>query len=208
VAIYKQRIGEASQVLTGAQGLEERCPRRVATLLRLALAGVVSKEDEAKAFADSIRDEPDYQPAYSSHLRFLQPRWHGAPGDWDRAAMEIASMPGGKERLARAVWFLDDVNAFDTGVVAWPVVRQGFLDMRARHPESLEIKSAFCMFASYYGDRDETKRMLDEIGNRMDTNVWKSREQFVRAYHWATFEQGELAGGDPLARFFGWIMGS
>ena len=69
-------------------------------------------------------------------------------------------------------------------------------------------RAASCLFASYYHDKDEAKAMLAALGSRMDTSVWRDRDQFAQAYHWATFEQGELAGGDPLARFFAWVMGS
>jgi hypothetical protein len=207
-AVYEQRIGEAAQVASGLASVEERSPRRATSLMWLALNGAYGKEEEAKLFADAIRDDPDYQPNYSLHLRFLLPRWHGAPGELEAAARAIAARPGGKERLARAMWQLDAQNAFETRFVPWPTLRQGFAELHARHPESFEIQSAACHFASYYADAGETKRLFVELGSRMEPEVWKSREAFVRAYHWATFEDGEVAGGDPLARFFAWVMGS
>lgn len=207
-AIFQERNNEATAVMSGAHGVTERCPRRATTMLRIALTGGVSKDDEAGIYEQAIRDDPDYQPTYTNHLRYLQPRWQGAPGELEREVARIVRMPGGPERIARALWFFNDSNSFDTSIAPWPVVKQGFADMRARHPESFEVKSASCLFASYYKDRGETKRLLAEIGNRMEPAVWRDRERFVWAYHWATWEEGEQAGGDPLARFFSWVMGS
>jgi hypothetical protein len=207
-AIFQQRVDEATQVTKDAQGLEERCPRRTATVLRLALVNGMGKDDELRTFERAIREEPDYQPIYSAHLRYLQPRWHGAPGDWERAASTMVKLPRGKEKYARAVWYLHEINSWDPQLVSWPYLKQGFAEMRARHPDSSEIKSATCMFASYHRDKDEAKAMFGALGNRMDTSVWGNRDQFAQAYLWATFEDGEVAGGDPLARFLAWVMGS
>lgn len=207
-ALFQQRIDEATQVMKDAQGVKERCPRRTATLLRLALVDGTEKDDELTTFEQAIREEPDYQPIYSAHLRYLQARWHGAPGDWERAATTIVKLPRGKEKYARAVWYLHEMNSWEPNLVSWPYLKQGFADMRARHPDSSEIKSATCMFASYKRDKDAAKAMFGALGNRMDTSVWGNRDQFAQAYLWASFEDGEVAGGDPLARFFAWVVGS
>jgi hypothetical protein len=207
-AIFEQRIEQATQVMKDAHGVEERCPHRAPTLLRLALVGSVARDDELKVFEQAVRDDPDYQPAYTAHLRYMQPRWHGAPGDWERAAAAILKLPGGKEKYARAIWHLHAVNSWDRQLVSWPHLKQGFTEMRARYPDSSEIKSATCLFASYYRDEDEARAMLAALGGRMDTSVWHDRNQFAQVYLWATFEQSQMAGGDPLARFFAWVMGS
>jgi hypothetical protein len=207
-ALHDQRLQEAKEAMTAAAGLAESCPRRVVTLTRLANSGVVPRAELTAAYEQAVAADPEFQPTYSYYLRYLQPNRSGAPGELQRALADLARQPGGAERVARAMWYFDETGGFRLEWAPWPVVKKGFDEMRARHPDSLEVKSAACLFASYYHDRDETRRRLDELGTRMSTSVWRTEEKFVRAYLWATFEQGEVAGGDPLARFFSWVMGS
>lgn len=207
-AVFQQRIDQAKQVMKDAQGVQERCPHQAATVLRLALVGGMGRDDELRTFEQAIRDEPDYQQVYTAHLLYLLPRWHGGPGDWERAASAILKLPGGKEKYARAIWYLHAMNSWDAYLVSWPHLKQGFADMRERHPNSSEVKSATCLFASYYRDKDEARAMLAALDGRMHTSVWQNRDQFAQVYLWATFEEDEVAGGDPLARFFAWLMGA
>lgn len=207
-ALYEQRVAEARQAMETAREVEEKCPRLPTTFLGLALLGEVTKAEEERYFSAAVREYPDYQPIYNIHLRFLQPRWHGAPGEWQRAGLDMIKQPGGRERYARAVWSLESADSWDPHLVSWPDVMRGFADMRGHHPDSFEIQSASCLFAFHARDRGETKRMLEIVGSRMDPTVWSDRDEFARAYHWATWEDTEVAGGDPVARFFSWVMGS
>src|SRR4029450_11350270 len=50
-ALYKQRLSRAAQLMREMESVGEPCPRRAATILRLALVGEVPKADEAKTFA-------------------------------------------------------------------------------------------------------------------------------------------------------------
>jgi hypothetical protein len=77
------------------------------------------------------------------------------------------------------------------GPVSWPLLRQGFQEMGKRYPDSFEVKSAFCFFAVRFKDLPETQRLLREIGPRMQTSVWRDRNQFAEAHRWANFDNGE-----------------
>jgi hypothetical protein len=206
--LFRKRVDEATSLMADAQFVSERCPRRADRFLALGLAGTLEKEDERAAFEQAVQEHPDWQPLYNIHLLYLQPRWFGEDGDAPRAASTIAQAPGGAEKVARAAWYLQRYGAFDTGLAPWPTLKKGFADMRAHYPDSLEVLSASCLFAAYYKDRAETALLLKQLDGRMVTSVWNDREHFVDVYGWATWEERERAGGDPLARVFGWLLGS
>lgn len=206
-ALVAERLKQAQVTLEEAYEVEEECPHQVATDLRLAVAGRWPKEGELRVYEWAIRQEPDYQLTYNLHLYYLEPSWMGEHGDWARAAGAIAAQPGGPERYARAIWV--NRSRGDSGLadVSWPLLKKGFQGLVARHPDSLEVKSAFCYFAVRFKDLAETRRLLDEIGFRMPTSVWRDRETFAQAHRWATFEDSERSG-DPIARLFLRLMGS
>ncbi|HET9314906.1 MAG TPA: hypothetical protein VFQ51_04915 [Vicinamibacteria bacterium] len=205
--LFRRRVDEATSLMADAQFVAERCPRRADRLLALALAGTLEKEDELAAFRQGIQEYPDWQPLFNLHLLYLQPGWFGEPGEAQRAATAIAQGPGGPEKVARAAWYLHRNGAFGSGLAPWPTVKKGFADMRAHHPDSLEVSSASCFFAAYYKDRGATASLLKQLDGRMVPSVWTDRKLFVDVYGWATWEERERAGGDPLARAFGWLLG-
>jgi hypothetical protein len=207
-ALVAERLQNAQDTLHEADEVEEECPHQTATELRLAVAGRWPKEEESRVYEWAIREEPDYQPLHDLHLYYLEPTWMGGYGDWARAAGAIAAQPGGPERYARAVWWQRRVRGnarFDD--VSWPLLKRGFQGLVARHPDSFEVKSAFCYFAAEFKDLPETRRLLDEIGYRMQTSVWRDRKRFASAHRWAEFEDSERSG-DPIARFLVRLMPS
>ena len=195
------RLEKADATLKSAIGLDEYCPHRAATELRLAVSGRWPRAVEQDVYRKAVADEPDYQPYYSLHLYYLEAFWEGEPGEWARAAQEIADQAAGPEHYARAVWYRGGVGRPSLDGVSWPLLKEGFRRLVARHPDSFEIKSAACFFASQYKDVPETRRLLDEVGFRMQTTVWADRKQFAQVHRWATFEDAERTR-DPLARWF------
>lgn len=205
-ALFRQRLEQAQRLAGVAGGLGEDCPRRAATLLRLAIGLALPKADEQRLYDEAVRKYPDEQSYHSLHLRYLQPTWHGRPEEWQAAAQRIQKLPGGPEKFAHAVWYtsLDS----DTGrhLVRWPELKRGFDAVLARHPDWFEAKSAYCAFASIYADKATAGPLLRDIGYRMDPSVWSDPEWFVRTHQWVEYEDAERAGGDPLARIFSWFM--
>lgn len=204
--LFRERVGHAWDALVEAETVGERCPRVPAATLRLMLFQG-GKEDERRIHAAAVAEFPDDQTIDNNHLRFLHTGWHGAPGEVQVAALELLKRPDGRRRLARALWFMHTANAWETGFAPWADVKVGLAELRAAHPDSLELVSISCLFAASYRDRDETRRMLEILGRRRDPHVWHSRAQFADIYHWATWEEYEQEGGDPLARFFRRVMG-
>jgi hypothetical protein len=195
---FFERLSKADATLKGAIGIDEYCPHRAATELRLAVSGRWPRAVERDVYSKAVQDEPDYQPYYSLHLYYLEPFWEGAPGEWERDALAIAEAPGGHERYARTVWYRAGRGQARLDGVSWPVLRDGFARLVASHPDSFELESAFCFFASRYRDQPETSRLLRGIGMRMQTTVWADRKQFAQVHTWARFEGGR----DPVARWF------
>jgi hypothetical protein len=195
---FNERLVRADATLKGAIGIDEYCPHRAATELRLAVSGRWPRTVERDVYVKAIADEPDYQPYYSLHLYYVEPFWEGEAGEWERDAGAIAKAPGGASRYARTVWYRGGRGRAKLEGVSWPLLRDGFARLVATHPDSLELKSAACFYAARYHDLPETQRLLGEIGLRMQTTVWADRKQFAQVHSWARFEGGR----DPFARWF------
>ncbi|MET0551469.1 MAG: DUF4034 domain-containing protein [Vicinamibacteria bacterium] len=203
---FHQRLEQAHRLVRGADGLSERCPRRAATLLHIANGLSWPKDEEQRLYEEAVREFPDEQTYHTLHLRYLQPIWHGAPGDWQAAGQRILELPGGPEKYAYAVWHTSLGSRTGRELVSWPALKRGFDAISARHPDWFEAKSAYCAFASMYVDKATTQRLLADIGYRMDPSVWSDQEWFVRTHQWAEYEDSERDGADPLARVFSWFM--
>ncbi len=200
-SLFEQRLGRADAVFAAAEEVREYCPHLAAAQLRLAVSARWPRESEVRVFDEAVARLADYQPYYGLHLYYLEDFVEGVPGEWARESALMATRPGGPERYAQTVWFRGQRGEPRLDGVSWSLLKDGFRRLVASHPDSFELKSAFCFFATQFRDVGETRRLLDEIGFRMQTTVWRDRQQFAQAHRWATFEDSERTR-DPLARWF------
>ena len=184
-------VAKAWGALVDAHSLPEQCPHVAAAEMRIGLMERWPAEKEAAAFRAAVEAEPEYQPYYGLHLLYAEEHYGGKPGDWEKVAEDIAARPQGAARVARAVWQSSARGHSARSNGGWPIVRAGFQDLLARYPDSFEVKSAYCYFAADFKDLAETRRLLGEIGYRMQTNIWRDRQQFLQVHRWATFDPAE-----------------
>ena len=180
-----ERLDKAKSLLDSVYDRRLECPQWVNTMQSVAL-GQGWPDDKVKSMLDeAIAAWPEYWLYYFSEARRLLPRWGGAPGEWEKFSR---SFPGdlGKELSARIPWAQQWAywNIFRDTDVPWSQMKEGFERMVQRYPESTRTKSAFAVFAGMADDRETCKRLLDELGDKVNMEFWISWQNVELAKAW------------------------
>jgi len=180
-----ERLDKAKSLLDSVYDRRLECPQWVNTMQSVAL-GQGWPDDKVKSMLDeAIAAWPEYWLYYFSEARRLLPRWGGAPGEWEKFSR---SFPGdlGKELSARIPWAQQWAywNLFRDTDVPWSQMKEGFERMVQRYPESTRTKSAFAVFAGMADDRETCKRLLDELGDKVNMEFWISWQNVELAKAW------------------------
>ena len=105
--------------------------------------------------------------------------------------------PGGvgQELYARLAWSgLDDANArlrasggryFPDMGLKWEPMKAGFERIRERFPQSIRMLNVYAVFAGKAGDWETCNRLMLEIGDRFDMDLWITWENVALARMWA-----------------------
>jgi len=180
-----ERLDKAKSLLDSVYDRRLECPQWVNTMQSVAL-GQGWPDDKVKSMLDeAIAAWPEYWLYYFSEARRLLPRWGGAPGEWEKFSR---SFPGdlGKELSARIPWAQQWAywNLFRDTDVPWSQMKAGFERMVQRYPDSTRTKSAFAVFAGMADDRETCKRLLDELGDKVNIEFWISWQNVELARAW------------------------
>jgi DNA/RNA endonuclease YhcR with UshA esterase domain len=180
-----ERLDKAKSLLDSVYDRRLECPQWVNTMQSVAL-GQGWPDDKVKSMLDeAIAAWPEYWLYYFSEARRLLPRWGGSPGEWEKFSR---SFPGdlGKELSARIPWAQQWAywNLFRDTDIPWSQMKEGFERMVQRYPESTRTKSAFAVFAGMADDRETCKRLLDELGDKVNMEFWISWQNVELAKAW------------------------
>jgi len=168
----------------------KKIPGYYAVMMTVAL-GQGWRKDQAEAlFIESAVVARDFEECYFIRAYYLQTKWYGEPGEWQRFAEHAAEATKddwGRGFYARVVWGVlgtPDKKRFQDAGIDWAKLKQGFEDLVQRTPESLWNKNAFCYYACMAGDRETARRLFDELQDRYAPSIW-SEEAFAFHKRWA-----------------------
>lgn len=183
--LMSERLAKAKSLLDSVYERRLECPHWVNAMQSVAL-GQGWSDDKVKSMLDeAIAAWPEYWLYYFSEARRLLPRWGGAPGEWEKFSR---SFPGdlGKELSARIPWAQQWAywNIFRDTDIPWSQMKEGFERMVQRYPDSTRTKSAFAVFAGMADDRETCKRLLDELGDKVNMEFWISWQNVELAKAW------------------------
>ena len=143
-------------------------------------------------FEEGVAKFPQYTRLYLIMSWHLQPRWYGEPGDWERFASTCApQLPDSlrDEIYARILMFQarysKNLLAESRGL-SWVRAQRGCEVMERRWSEPIEALSLSAYLACEAGRRDEARAAFQQLGDRVDLDLWRSEAAFLRARHWAT----------------------
>jgi len=184
----KEAIGNARTVLNAAANLPARCAHWYAVMQDIADRQNWPSEDFAKLLAEAAAAEPTYYDYYANAADYFLARNHDKD-ELDRVADEAATKfdpTEGMAAYARTVWFMENryQNIFEHSGVTWQKLRQGFLDIQKRYPDSRWNANAFCRFAVQAKDRQTAGELIKKIGERGDPN-WGGSARYEMAKIWA-----------------------
>jgi WD40 repeat protein len=153
----------------------------------IALLQDWERDDYQKLLEEAASAEPTYYQYYANAAEYFLSRGH-PEGGLDHIADEAARLDPseGMAAYARTVWFMENwrSNTFKTSAVTWPKLRQGFLDIDQRYPNSRWNTNAFCRFAVEAGDRQTASVLFDRLGDHGDPN-WGGYGRYEMARMWA-----------------------
>jgi hypothetical protein len=181
--LFEKRLTEAERVLRDAGNLKEKCPHWYVLMMQVAqLRGSLDQLDEL--FRKAVKSEPTYYYFYRVKSINLLPRWHGAPGDWEKFAEESAQEIGGYD--GDVIFFLiythmyqyHDVTFMNEHHQAWPRLLAGFRALEKLYGVSPQRLNEACFFAISVGDIHTANELFDRIGDQSDLSVWRSKQTF------------------------------
>lgn len=187
--LFGERLAQSRKTLEdAARELTITCPMWFQIRLRVALGQNASREQYESIYQAAKKSEPQFTPFDFSHAKYLLPRWNGKPGEWEAAAEKDAEWPGGLglEGYASVVSQMRGYygNIFKETKVSWPKTKQGFEQMLAKYPDSLEVLSVYTSLACEAGDQATAKRLFEKLGNRVYPSAW-DETGFARGRAWA-----------------------
>ena len=186
--LFHGRLAEARTILDQAKPLSPSCPVWWSVCQTVALGQGWSREDYATLYEEAKKFEPEFFAYDFSRAKFLLPRWHGQPGEWEAAAEKEIERPGtaGHEIYARVVTEQADYydNVFEESDASWRKTRKGYEELLARYPDSKQLLNEYCRLACYAGDRKLAKQLFGQIGEMKVRSCWR-KGQFDRAKAWA-----------------------
>lgn len=183
---FGERLAQARAVLEKAAKLPVRCPHWYRAMQAVALGQGWDREEYERLFADAVAVEPDYTEFYFSKALYLMPRWHGEPGEWERFAEESARRTaeiGGMGMYTRIARINSGYygKLFKETRIEWAKMKQGFLDLEKRWPDSPWILNNFCKYAAEAGDKETVAALLKRIGDKPMMNAWETVGRFELA---------------------------
>lgn len=205
--LFEERLAESRRVLDGANKLKTVCPHSFAVAQRIALGEGWGRETYEKLFAAAIQCEPTYGSYYFRKVLHLMPRWHGQPGDWEKAAEESANRIGGDDGdilYARIAWFVHDLGFYEDIFRETNLngnrVKRGYDLMLKRYPQSLTLAAQLGRLAVVNRDPHTAGAMLERLGGKVDLEIWSSLEWFKQVRDWTSKNGRPLVPGQTSAQ--------
>ena len=162
-------------------------PEYFAVMQTIALGQSWPKEEYFRLFSEAISTERDYYTFYYKAAHYLSPRWKGREGEWQEFAEQQRRARGiggaGDALYTRIVWATHGKSRtlFRDGKISWETMASGFDHLLQEYPRSRYLKNAYANFAWKAGDRARLGKLLAEIRNDPDMNIWVNLENLGMA---------------------------
>lgn len=186
--LFRERLAESRTLLEQSKRLTPPCPVWWLTSQTVALGQGWSREGYDTLFLEAKKLEPEFFAFDLARAKFLLPKWHGEPGEWEAAAEKEIERAGaiGYEIYARLVTEQGSHydNIFKQSSASWRKTRKGYEELLARYPESKNFLNQYCRLACYAGDRKLAKELFIRIGDMKVRGAWR-KGQFEKAKAWA-----------------------
>lgn len=111
-------------------------------------------------FDEGIKQFPLSQELYYEKSHYLQPRWHGAPGEfekWLNSACDKIGGAAGDKMYARIVWQMDSTFMYpdlfpSLPGLSWERVKRGMNLLKKEYPNSMALRAELAKLADENND--------------------------------------------------------
>jgi hypothetical protein len=187
--LFHERMAKAEQILREASTLREKCPHWYAILLEVAKANGWPKEKATALFEKATDYQPLYYEYYHDFAEYLQPKWHGEPGDTEEFAKQSADKLGGDE---------GDILYFQLAfsqrcacpkepilnAMSWERIKSGYQASERLYGKSLVRINHMAYLASKKKDVIAADDAFKRIANRWSEHVWSNEGIFQNWRDW------------------------
>lgn len=197
--LFQERLAVTRMELAALHARRAECPQWFFVLQSVALGQHWTREEYEALFEEAIRLEPEYLMFYFQKGYYLQPKWHGKEGEW---AEFVNSLPTrhpdglGEELYARLASLMrkeanqqlreKEGRFFPDMGLRWEPMKAGFERIHARYPQSKWILNDYAIFAGKASDWETTQRVLAELGDDCDMDIWVTWDNVALARMWAS----------------------
>lgn len=186
--LFKDRLNQGAFFLNASRRMSGDLNPQWHTTALIIARGLEWPRNRAETLVkEAAAIEPLYQHAYSAMAVYLLPRWFGAPGDWERFALETADRIGGLEGSAvynhialRVSSLYGNVTFFTENDVTWRRIQWSFADREKLYGTGVQSLNAMCRLADGIDDNEAGRAFLKRIGDSWDQSVWRTRQNFER----------------------------
>ncbi len=191
-SVFRERLGEAEDVLIRAGKLKEKCPVWFSIMQTVALGQGWDRDRYEKLFSDAISFEPLFWDYYYTKAHYLLPRWHGKKREWEEYAETVSKKIGGKEGSAVYAYICKMLTRyyphdgfFGVADVDWEKLKKGMQDIEKLYGSSNRHLNEFLRMACLAGDKKTAKELFDWLEDDWDKYVWAERWRFEQYREWA-----------------------
>lgn len=196
--LFRERLAAARMELAALNARRTECPQWFAIMQTIAVGQQWSWKEYDALFEEAIACEPEYLTFYDRKIYYLQPKWYGKEGDELEFVNSLPErLPGGvgEEIYARLAWSgLEAANQrlresggryFPDMGMKWEPMKAGFERILARYPKSNRMRNVYAIFAGKASDWETCNRLLLEIGDQFDMDLWATWDNVAYARMWA-----------------------
>jgi tetratricopeptide (TPR) repeat protein len=165
---YRERLNQARVVL---DQVKDKPAEWYLATQRCALGQGWEADQYNAMVAEGQKLYPDYDLVVLLKSYWLQPRWHGKEGEYERyIAGEADKRQGapGDKLYARSAWYLDDNgvdNVMNETKLSWPRVKSGLQQIIKQYPDSLLAKGMLSMLAMEVKDKQTAETAFGAATN-------------------------------------------
>jgi len=197
--LYRERLALARAELMEVEARSKECPQWFAIMQTVALGQSWDRDQVDTLFKTAIQNNPEYGGVYSDRMiTYLQPKWYGKEDEWVDFSNSLLDLlpPGlGEETYARIAMgyrtWTDQIllqkegRYFPDMGFRWEPMKAGFERLRARYPQSPRIVNEYALFAGKASDWETANRLLLELGDDCDMDIWITWQNVALARSWA-----------------------
>ncbi|MEK6242871.1 MAG: DUF4034 domain-containing protein [Pseudomonadota bacterium] len=176
--MFESNFAKARALLESTRNLSVKSPLWFSNMFKVASAQSWPQPAFGGLIKDFLANGRNYPEAYLAAFSGMQPRWGGSFEAMDTFARDAAARTRGEEgaglytRLYWNIYGSYGNGLFEQTRLDWKLMRQGFLDIIARFPDSWNF-NGFAMFSCLARDYSSAAAAFKQMGDGIDQNFWQ-----------------------------------